>query len=152
MMIIFLVPRAVLALLLTLANWVPRGPNEGRARGACPIASVCLMAAVSWRYYSCSWRKQDVDVTRISPGRAPSGRPIECTIACWVPLGPNKGCMGRLYAFAPGLPTRLCLSFQPGVGAIFLAVGASMTWMPPAFLLGASRQAAPLRAQCRTSF
>ena len=108
-MITFLVPRAVLALLLTLANWVPRGPNEGLARGACPVASVCLMAAVSWRYDSCSWRKQDVDVTRISPGRAPSGRPIECTLACWVPLAPNKGCMGRPYAFAPGLPTRLSL-------------------------------------------
>ena len=143
-MITFLVPRAALALLLTLASWVPLGPNEGFkgrlyafapglpmrqslcphailarapvsgdwlplpscrclwASGACPVASACLTAAVSW----C---KQNVDTTRIPPGRVPSGRPIECTLACWVPLGPNKGCIGRPYAFAPGLPTRQSL-------------------------------------------
>ena len=28
------------------------------------------------------------------------------TLASWVPLGPNEGCKGRLYAFAPGLPMR----------------------------------------------
>ena len=86
-----IVQRAALALLLTLASWVPVGSNKGRmgrlkafAPGlptrqseASPVASACLPAARSWRNFSCSWRKHDVAATRIPPGRAPSGRPIE---------------------------------------------------------------------------
>ena len=41
------------------------------------IASAWLPAIRSWRNFSCSWRKRDVAATRILPGRAPSGRPIE---------------------------------------------------------------------------
>ena len=115
-----IVQRAALALLLTLASWVPFGPNKGRvgrlkafAPGlptrqseASPVASACLPAARSWRNFSCSWCKQEVDAACIPPGCAPSGRPIESTLVSWVPLGPNKGRVGRLCAFGPGLPTR----------------------------------------------
>ena len=115
-----IVQRAALALLLTLASWVPFGPNKGRvgrlkafAPGlptrqseASPVASACLPAARSWRNFSCSWCKQQVDAACIPPGCVPSGRPIESTLVSWVPLGPNKGRMGRLCAFGPGLPTR----------------------------------------------
>ena len=113
--------RAALARLLTLASWVPFGPNKGRmgrlkavAPGlptrqseASPVASACLPAARSWHNFSCSWCKQEVDTACLPPGCAPSGRPIESTLVSWVPLGPNKGRMGRLCAFGPGLPTRL---------------------------------------------
>ena len=104
-----IVQRAALALLLTLASWVPFGPNKGRmgrlkafAPGlptrqseASPVASACLPAARSWRNFSCSWCKQEVDAACVPPGCAPSGRPIESTLVRWVPLGPS-----------PGLPTR----------------------------------------------
>ena len=98
------------------------------------------------------------------------------TLASWEPLGPNKRRTGLTTACAPGLPTRqslcptsyFCLRAtvcghaapaplqahvyqQPGVGATFRATGASKTWIPPAFLLGARRQADPLCEQCRTS-
>ena len=44
------------------------------------VASACSSAARSWRSFSCSWSKQDVDATRIPPGCAPSGRPTESTV------------------------------------------------------------------------
>ena len=95
-----LCPHAILARAPVSGDWLPLPSCRCLwASGACPVASACLTTAVSWR-------KQNVDTTRIPPGRVPSGRPINCTLACWVPLGPNKGCIGRLYAFAPGLPTR----------------------------------------------
>ena len=50
------------------------------ARGASPVASACLPAARSWRNCPRNWRKQDMDTTRIPPGCAPSGRPIERTV------------------------------------------------------------------------
>ena len=50
------------------------------ARGASPVASACLPAARSWRDFPRNWRKQDMDTTRIPPGCAPSGRPIERTV------------------------------------------------------------------------
>ena len=50
------------------------------ARGTSPVASACLPAARSWRNFPRNWRKQDMDTTRIPPGCAPSGRPIERTV------------------------------------------------------------------------
>ena len=50
------------------------------ARGASPVASACPPAARSWRNFPRNWRKQDMDTTRIPPGCAPSGRPIERTV------------------------------------------------------------------------
>ena len=98
-----LCPHAMLARAPVSGDWLPLPSCRCLwASGACPVASACLTAAVSWR-------KQNVDTTRIPPGRVPSGRPIECTLACWVPLCPNKGCIGRPYAFAPGLLTRQSL-------------------------------------------
>ena len=47
------------------------------ARGASPVASACPPAARSWRNFPRNWRKQDMDTSRIPPGCAPSGRPIE---------------------------------------------------------------------------
>ena len=48
--------------------------------GPSPVASACLPAARSWRNFPRNWRKQDMDTTRILPGCAPSGRPIERTV------------------------------------------------------------------------
>ena len=158
-----IVQRAALALLLTLASWVPFGPNKGRmgrlkafAPGlptrqseASPVASACLPAARSWRNFSCSWCKQEVDAACIPPGCAPSGRPIESTLVSWVPLGPNKGrCVPLALACQRGslAPLQVRGYQRSGVGASFPAANASMTWLPPAFLLGARRQAAPLSA------
>ena len=50
------------------------------ARGASPVASAYLPAARSWRNFPRNWRKQDMNTTRIPPGCAPSGRPIERTV------------------------------------------------------------------------
>ena len=61
-------------------------PTKGASVDCVPLALACqrgsiasawLPAIRSWRNFSCSWRKHDVAATRIPPGRAPSGRPIE---------------------------------------------------------------------------
>ena len=69
------------------------------ARGTSPVATACLPAGRSWRNFPCSWRKQDMDATRIPPGCAPSARPIERTvphllIVSWP--GPKSGVGCRL--------------------------------------------------------
>ena len=48
---------------------------------ASPVARACSLAARSWRSFSYSCSKQDVDATRIPPGCAPSGRPIASTVS-----------------------------------------------------------------------
>ena len=112
------VQRSAVCLCFWPANASVSVPTCHTCTGSC-VWSLATSAFVSlsvgeWSLPRCkcvsdSWRKQNVDTTRIPPGRVPSGRPIECTLACWVPLGPNKGCIGRPYAFAPGLPTRQSL-------------------------------------------
>ena len=68
------------------------------ALGAGPAASAWLPAAKSWRNFFCRC-KHNVDVTRISPGRAPSGRPIESTVPyllIYSRPGPKSGVGCRL--------------------------------------------------------
>ena len=48
---------------------------------ASPVARACSLAARSWRSFSYSCSKQDVDATRTPPGCAQSGRPIASTVS-----------------------------------------------------------------------
>ena len=164
-----IVQRAALALLLTLASWVPFGPNKGRvgrlkafAPGlptrqseASPVASACLPAARIWRNFSCSWCKQEVDAACIPPARRQAA-PLRARSSAGCLLAPTKGawvdCVPLALACQRGslAPLQVRGYQRSGVGATFPAAGASMTWLPPAFLLGARRQA-PLSAQCHTS-
>ena len=76
-----LCPTAILAQTPVIGERLPLPSGHCLwARGACPVASACPSAARSWRSFSCSWRKHDVDATCIPPGREPSGRPIECIV------------------------------------------------------------------------
>ena len=125
-MLTFLVQLATLALLSTLASWEPLGPNKRRTG----LTTACAPGLPT---------RQSLCPTA-TPAQTPVTR--EQLLPAFVPLSVGTGrqprCKAHVYQ-------------QPGVGATFPATGASKTWIPPAFLLGARRQAAPLSEQCRTS-
>ena len=161
-----IVQRAALALLLTLASWVPFGPNKGRMGRLKAFALACQrvslkLAPLQVRVY----QQLGVGATFPAVGASKRSMPPASLLGARRQAAPlrARSSAGRLWAPTKGAwvdcaPLALACqrgSLAPlqvhgyqraGVGATSPAAGASMTWLPPAFLLGARRQAAPLSA------